>query len=136
MRLTRLGFTIRRMMLIVALTALVLSYFGSYYRLSRRGMHEAAELKLAGFLYVPFKEAAEREDLTRHYALMALYAPLNWLDRAVFGTPGPTTCIMRRLSGDTGHKLYQPNRGSANQRRVIYSWLGQPRSVSDGLPQA
>ncbi len=50
MRLPRVRFTIRRMMLIVALTAVVLSYVGSYYRLSRRGMREAAQHGIGGFL--------------------------------------------------------------------------------------
>jgi hypothetical protein len=99
MRLPLLRFTIRRMLLAVALTAVVMAYVGSYYRLSRRGMREAAEYGIAGFLYVPFEEAAEHEDLSRHYALMTVYAPLNWLDRALLGAPGPTVCIMWRLSG-------------------------------------
>jgi hypothetical protein len=99
MRLPRVRFTIRRMMLIVAFTAVVMSYVGSYYRLSRAGMREAARYGIAGFLYVPFEEAADREDLSRHYALMTFYAPLNWLDRILFGAPGPTSGIMWRLSG-------------------------------------
>jgi hypothetical protein len=88
-------FTIRRMMLAVAFAAVVMSHVASYYRLSRRGMREAAEYGMPGFLYVPFEEAAEHEDLLlRHYALMAFYTPLNWLDRMVLGAPGPTICDM------------------------------------------
>jgi hypothetical protein len=52
MRLPRVRFTIRRMMIIVALAALVFAYAGSYYRLSRRGMREAAMYNVSGFLYV------------------------------------------------------------------------------------
>ena len=99
MRLPRMRFTIRRMMLAVAFTAVVMSYVGSYHRLSRRGMREAAQYGIPGFLYVRFAEAAEHEDLSRHYTLMTFYAPLNWLDRILLGTPGPTICIMWRLSG-------------------------------------
>jgi hypothetical protein len=99
MRLPRVRFKIRQMMVAVALAAVVMSYVASYYRLSRRGMREAAEYGIPGFLYVPLKEAAEHEDLSRHYVLMSYYAPLNWLDRKVLGAPGPTICIMWRLSG-------------------------------------
>jgi hypothetical protein len=86
-------------MLRVVLAAFVLAYLGSYYRLSRRGLREAAEYGLAGFLYVPYQEAAEHEDLSRHYVLMTWYAPLNWLDRSLFGSPGATICIIWRPSG-------------------------------------
>src|SRR5262245_33369548 len=99
MRLPLVRFTIRRMLLIVALTAVVMSYVGSYYRLSRRGMREAPQDGIPGFLYIPVDEAAEHHDLSRHYALMTFYAPMNWLDRILVGAPGPTICIMWRLSG-------------------------------------
>jgi hypothetical protein len=84
---------------LVVFCSLLFAYAGSYYRLSRRGMHEARELGISGFLYVPFAEAAASEDLTRHYALATFYAPLNGIDRAVFGAPSPWICIMWRLSG-------------------------------------
>ena len=99
MRPPHVRFTIRRMMLGVVLAGLVLAYLGSYYRLSRRGLREAAEHGLAGFLYVPYQEAAEHEDLSRHHVLMTWYAPLNWLDHSLLGTPRPTICIIWRLSG-------------------------------------
>jgi hypothetical protein len=82
------------MMVLVAVAALASSYVGSYYRLSRQGMREAAEFGIPGFLYVPFREAAATEDLSRHHALAVVYAPLNWLDRRIFGAPGPTVCII------------------------------------------
>jgi len=99
MTFPRVRFTIRRMMLAVAFTAVVMSYVASYYRLSRRGIREAAEYGIPGFLYVPVEEAAEHEDLSRHSALMAFYAPLNWLDRVALGAPRPTICVMWRVSG-------------------------------------
>jgi hypothetical protein len=86
------------MMLAVVFAALVFSYVGSYYRLSRRGMREATEYGMPDFLYVPAEEAAENEGLQRHTALILWYAPLNWLDRKLLGSPGPTTCFLR-LSG-------------------------------------
>ena len=61
--------SLRKLIVLVALTCLLLSYMMSYYRLSRRGMSEAKDYGIAGFLYVPFTEAAASEDLTRHYGV-------------------------------------------------------------------
>jgi hypothetical protein len=95
----RLQISMRRLVVLVGLSSLLLVYVESYRRLSHRGMREAQEFGIAGFLYVPFAEAAASEDLTRHYALATFYAPLNWIDRAIFGAPSPYVCIMWRLSG-------------------------------------
>lgn len=95
----RLQISMRKRIVLVALTGLLLSYVMSYYRLSRQGMSEAKDYGIDGFLYVPFAEAAASEDLTRHYAMATFYAPLNWIDRALLGAPSPCICIMWRLSG-------------------------------------
>ncbi|MBI3464254.1 MAG: hypothetical protein HY000_14540 [Planctomycetes bacterium] len=97
-RVRRFRFRLRRLHLFVAVACVVLLYVGSYYRLSRRGLAEARELGIDGFLYVPYNEAAKTEDLSRHYLLAMLYAPLNWLDQEVFGCDAPIRCIMWRLS--------------------------------------
>jgi len=98
MRLNSLQFTIRQIMLTAVVTAVLTAYFGSHYRLSRRGIREAPEFGIVGFLYVPVQIVTEDRGLSTHYALMILYAPLNWLDHKIFGAPGPTICLMR-LSG-------------------------------------
>ncbi len=67
---------------ILAVVLLCLSYYvGSYYRLSRRGMAEADMYGSGGFLYVPWAEVMQTEDLSRHHTLRKIYAPLNWIDR-------------------------------------------------------
>ena len=100
MKWPRARFTVRRMMLAVLIAALVMWYVGSYYRLSRRGMREAVDYGLDGFLYVPCALAAEPENQLRDFALATWYAPLNWLDRKLFGAPRPATGgIMCHLSG-------------------------------------
>jgi hypothetical protein len=99
MRLRRLRFTVRTLMVAVAVSSFVFAYVGSYYRLSRRGMQEAAEYGYSGFLYVPFEEARACEDLSRHHALGGVYVPLNLIDRSLFGGPSPVLCILWRLSG-------------------------------------
>ena len=47
---------------------------------------------------VPVKDALTTQDLTRHHRLAQFYAPVNWLDREVFGADGPTVCILFGLS--------------------------------------
>ena len=98
MRLFQARFTLRRMMIWVALAALVFSYAASYYHLSRRGMDEAAQCGMPGFLYVTLDQARESEAVSCHYALMVWYAPINWLDRTLLKGPSPVICVMR-LSG-------------------------------------
>ncbi|AGA24738.1 hypothetical protein Sinac_0290 [Singulisphaera acidiphila DSM 18658] len=95
----RLKISLRRLIGIVIVCSLMFTYAGSYYRLSRRGMHQAQEFGLPGFLYVPFEDAAASENLTWHYTLATFYAPINWIDRAVFGAPSPWISITWRLSG-------------------------------------
>jgi hypothetical protein len=99
LRLLRLRFTVRTLMIAVAVSSFAFAYVGSYYRLSRRGVQEAAEYGYSGFLYIPFEEARACEDLSRHHALARVYVPLNWIDRNLFGGPWPMLCIMWRVSG-------------------------------------
>jgi len=86
-------FSLRLMLLLCVVFGLLFAYAGSYYRLSRRGMRDAEEFGLAGILYVAFYEAAATHDLTRHHYLAIFFAPANWIDQSLFGTPGPTLSI-------------------------------------------
>jgi hypothetical protein len=86
------------LLLVLIVTFLFVPYVGSYYHLSRRGMEEAKAYHMKGFLYVPADEAFTRRDLSQHYFLMRLYAPLNWLDQTLFGSDGPVRGITWRLS--------------------------------------
>lgn len=87
------------MLIGVLIFSVLASYVGSYYRLSRRGMAEAAAvLEAEGFFYVPLDELFASRDLTRHSWLTTLYAPLNWIDRKLFGGDGPAGGIMFHLS--------------------------------------
>jgi hypothetical protein len=74
------------------------AYVGSYYRLSRRGVKEASQYGMDGFLYVPWNEVERSGDLTRHYKLARLYAPANWVNCQFFGGAGPIQGITWRLS--------------------------------------
>jgi hypothetical protein len=89
----------RTLIVAVAGLSLALAYVVSYYRLSRRGMREAATISLPGFLYVSFEEVvASRGDLTRHHWLMTFYAPLNWIDHHLFGNETPTRNVHWRFN--------------------------------------
>ena len=79
----------RLMLLLCVGFGLLFLYVGSYYRISRRGMREAEDTGLPGFLYVPFEEAASTHDLTRHHRLVVFFAPANWVDRTFLSGPGP-----------------------------------------------
>ena len=94
----RWQFSLRAMLYATVLASLLASYVGSYYRLSRRGMAEAAEYDMVSFLYVPAAEVFTSKDLSRHYLLCRLYAPLNWVDRVVFGGDYPVGGITFDLS--------------------------------------
>jgi hypothetical protein len=74
--------------------ALVVLYVESYSYLLRRGMQEAKEWGGDGFLYVPFDEAVNSKDLTRHQYLRLLYTPLNKIDQLALGADEPVICIL------------------------------------------
>jgi hypothetical protein len=74
------------MMLAVALMAVVMAYIGSYYRWSRRGMIEAKRFMLnPEFLHVRTAKTVNPDGLSPHRRLSFIYAPLNWVDRTLFG---------------------------------------------------
>src|SRR5262245_49745157 len=88
----------RRRFVLVMVLALFAAYVGSYYDVSRRGMREAMQYNMCGFLYVPVDEIAASHDLSHHYTLMEIYSPLNAIDRNLFGTPGPVRGMTFGLS--------------------------------------
>jgi hypothetical protein len=90
---SRFRFGLRGAMIAFVLLGVLFAYFNSYYRISRRGMREASQLELAGFLYVPFEEAAARQDLSTHHAMAIFCGLANWIDQAVTGAPGPVSGI-------------------------------------------
>ena len=82
-------FSLRTLMLGVVLASLLASYVGSYYRLSRRGLAEAREVDAEGFFYVPMDDVFASQDLSEHYRRAWFFAPVNWIDRHLFGGPAP-----------------------------------------------
>ena len=83
----------------IAVLSLAMAYVGSYDRLKRRGLRQAADYGYVGFLYVPIEEASAAQDLSRHYAWVTFYEPLNLIDRVVFGGTTHWVSFMWRLSG-------------------------------------
>jgi hypothetical protein len=100
----RLRLKLRTSLARVAVLALTLAYAGSYCELRRRGMRDEFYQYGTGFTYVPFKECmsndrtASGRAIARHYRLLTWYAPLNWIDRRIFGGPPPASCFLR-ISG-------------------------------------
>jgi len=97
----RFRFQLRTMLVAVVVLAAMSAYVSSYHRLSRRGMREAADHGLPGFLYTPAADAVATGRLGRHHLLVIVYAPANWTDRLLFegqAALGPFQCHMS-LSG-------------------------------------
>jgi hypothetical protein len=94
-------FSLRTLAVACVLLCIVLTYAGGYYRLSRRGMREAAEYELNGFFYVPIEEVFRTQDLCEQRRYAVFYAPANVVDRALFGNSGriPITSVLWSLSG-------------------------------------
>jgi hypothetical protein len=90
--------SVTSMLINALLVGVLVFYTSSYYFLSRRGMNEAATYGMDGFLYVPAADVFATENLSGHHSRCRIYAPLNWLDRTMFGGPTPVTGIMFRLS--------------------------------------
>ena len=95
----RFQMSLRRLIAVVAVASLLCAYGASYHRLSRRGLAEARDYGIGGFLYVPVGETAGLTDLRRHYVLAAFFEPVCWLDRRIFGTPTPWVSFCMQLSG-------------------------------------
>jgi hypothetical protein len=94
---SRFRFSLRGAMIAFVLLGLLFAYLGSYYRISRRGMEEAAEMEIKGFLYMPIQELETDKRMIKHYSLSAFYLPANLLDQAFTGAPGPVKCILWTL---------------------------------------
>lgn len=91
-------FRLRTVFVVLTLLSLVMGYAGAYYRLSRRGMKEAATYGMHGFLYVSMDKVMASEDLSTQLRWCAFFAPANWVDRHVFGGPAPVTEILFHIS--------------------------------------
>lgn len=78
--------------------SIIVAYGTSYYRISRRGIEEAKDYGLIGFLYVPAEKVFASEDLSEHYRFARFYAPANLVDQSLFGGPPPVRSIMFRIA--------------------------------------
>ena len=91
-------FRLRTLFICLTCFCALMAYSGTYYQLSRRGMVDAAEYEMDGFLYVPLHDVLASEDLSAHYRYCVVFAPVSWVDRNIFSGPSPIACIMFRLS--------------------------------------
>ncbi len=91
-------FRLWKVFVAMTLLSVILAYAGAYYRLSRRGVEEAAAYGLHGFFYVSADDVIESQDLSTQRGWCMFFAPANWVDQWVFGGPQPIQSIMFRLS--------------------------------------
>jgi len=96
----RFQFSLRTLLAGALLVALLASYIGTYYRLSRRGMAESGEL----FFYVPVGEIHGPEDLWKHHWLRVLFYPANQIDQEVLGGPAPVIDVTWELTSFFPHQ--------------------------------
>jgi hypothetical protein len=94
----RLWASARVRLALLTFAVLLVAYLGSYAWLSRRGIREARDSGLDGFLYVSTDEAFATHDLRMHHSLAVFYSPASWFDQALFGTPAPVRGIMFGLA--------------------------------------
>ena len=91
-------FRLRTVFVVLTVLSMVMAYAGAYYRLSRRGIEEAATYGLKGFFYIPIDEAMTSEDWSAHYRLGIFFAPANLIDQYIFGGPVPISHFTTHLS--------------------------------------
>ena len=88
-RKRRIRFRLWTVFVMITLLSIVVAYAGAYYRLSRRGIEEAARYDLKGFFYISIDEAMASEDWSTHFRLGIFFAPANVIDQYIFGGPAP-----------------------------------------------
>jgi len=86
----------RYVMLCVAMCSI--AYTTSYVFFRSRSLSEASSIGVEGLLYDSIHNITAAEDLTQHFLLSYFYAPINILDQAIFGAPGPLKCSLFDLS--------------------------------------
>lgn len=105
----RWQFSLRSLMIFVVFASLLLAYFGSYYRISRRNMWDV-DCGWASFDYTAAGKGQPanldtREASIREGVLRIFFAPANWIERTFFGGPQP-------LNGTRNITRYRQRRAS------------------------
>jgi hypothetical protein len=93
-------FSLRTIAIACLLLCVLLTYVGSYYRLSRRGMREAEVYDMDGFYYIPMEELMLSHSFEgKHFRRATFYAPANAIDRMWFGGKPIGSSPLRSISG-------------------------------------
>ena len=90
-------FGLRKMMIAVAVAAVLMVYVGNYLRLRHRSYAEKEIHGLIGMIYISADELGP-EAMKKHYRRCMIYMPLNWVDRTLFGGEGHVVCVMWSLA--------------------------------------
>ena len=89
---------LKRVFAAVVLFAISVAYVGSYLYFSRQWMDADSILGTESVLYTSNDGDLTPNDWMHHSVLSIVYAPPNWLDHHVLGTPHPPRCVMFDLS--------------------------------------
>ena len=90
---------------LTAVAALAMTYFGSYYRISRAEQNaNAAAFGHPVLFYVPVSrlfaddEQQYKDAWAEHHRLASFYGPANWIDQKFFGGSPPSRGMITGLS--------------------------------------
>jgi hypothetical protein len=88
----------KRMLVAIVVFTLSVAYVTSYWHFTRQWLDADSILGTESVLYTSNDGDLTLNDWMRHSVLSILYAPLNWLDHQVLGTPHPPRCVLFDLS--------------------------------------
>jgi hypothetical protein len=88
----------KRVLIVIVLLTLLFAYITSYWYFSRQWLVVDSIIGTESVLYTSNDGDLTPNDWMQHSVLSILYAPLNWLDHQVLGTPHPPRCVMFDLS--------------------------------------
>jgi hypothetical protein len=80
------------------LLAVLVAYGGSYWYFTRQWVNVESGFAGQAVLYTSDDGDLTRADWMQHSVLSVVFAPLNWLDHQVLGSPRPPRCILFELS--------------------------------------
>ena len=88
----------KRVLVAIVVFTLMVAYVTSYGHFSRQWLDADSILGTESVLYTSNDGDLTPNDWMQHSVLSILYAPLNWLDHQVLGTPRPPICVLFDLS--------------------------------------
>lgn len=76
------------------LVCLFAAYVATYVTLRNRSLREMGKFGVDGLLYDSADTVFRTHDMSDHNFRRLLFAPANYVDRKLFGGPGPVICFL------------------------------------------